>query len=413
MPDFRFNTDTLTLLARHLFVLKQNSHVTPKRLFVYPTGLCDDKCRYCVDGLNAGDAAFLRYDPEKDFFNSQAYIDKLISDIKELQIIDMHIFGGGEPFFYKENMFYFLEKLKDLDIFIRIITNANRLNDEDIEKIIKNKLVSQLNISFNTDSDASAAKIYKNTIRHTHTLNILSSITKYKNIYKTDFPKVHIMFVILNINYNKVIEIVELLNEHTIEFFMFQPLRVSADGQRELALSLAQEEQLIMDIPHIEEALQRHNMRSNINSLKPTSGISADRDAAENRPLTNGMTPELSNAKSINTKFYKPDFCSFELINKYGLRIKCHMPLTTMAICYNGNIPFCQFKYNEQYRANYFDIASLKDFTESQEYRTFVGNFINGEFPEMCRGCSFCIPQETETIKNIFNGFFRKKDGDL
>lgn len=401
MFNFKFNIDTLTPIARYLFDLKRDSSITPKRLFIYPTGLCDDKCKYCVDGVNAGDADFLQYDKEKDFFNSRTYIDKLISDIKELQIIDMHVFGGGEPFFYKANMFYFLDKLRDVDIFIRIITNANNLNDEDIKMIIGNKLISQLNISFNTDTDVSAEKIYAKAARHTHSLEILNSITKYKNIYKTDFPKVHIMFIVLNINYNKTVEIIELLKEHTIEFFMFQPLRIPLNVKMGLALSPEQEQEFIMNLPYIEKVLKKYNMRSNIDSLKSANSVLVNTKVAKDKSIP----LESSNAESLADKFYGVDLYSSELINKHGLKIGCHIPLTTTAICYNGNIPFCAFKYNEQYRANYFDIPSLSDFIQSQEYKTFVNYFINGTLPAICKDCSFCIPYEYEAIKCNFKNF--------
>lgn len=398
MFNFKFNIDTLTPMAAYLFELKRNSSIVPRRLFIFPTALCDDKCKYCVDGLNAGDAAHLQYDKEKDFFSNRIYIDKLVSDIKALKIIDLHIFGGGEPFFYKANMFYFLNKLKDIDIFIRIITNANNLNDEDIRMIIENKLISQLNISFSTDTEITAAKIYAKAVRHTHSLEILKSITKYKNIHKTDFPKVHIMFIILNVNYNKVAEIIELLKEYAIEFFMFQPLRVSGNVKMDLALSPEQEQEFIANIPYIEKLLKKHNMRSNIDSLKPGKNVLVNAKIAKNKSIHS----EPSDAKLLADNFYGADLYGSELINKHGLEIGCHMPLTTTSICYNGNIPFCQFKYSEQYRANYFDLASLNDFTQSQEYKTFTSYFTNGTLPVMCRGCIFCTPDEFEAIKRSF-----------
>ncbi|NLE92091.1 MAG: hypothetical protein GX598_06105 [Elusimicrobia bacterium] len=48
-------------------------------------------------------------------------------------------------------MFYFLEELRDTDVFMRMVTNANALDERDAELIIRDRLVSQLSISFNTD----------------------------------------------------------------------------------------------------------------------------------------------------------------------------------------------------------------------------------------------------------------------
>jgi hypothetical protein len=83
------------------------------------------------------------------------------------------------------------------------------------------------------------------------------------------------------------------------------------------------------------------------------------------------------------------------------------MPLTTMSICYNGNMPLCAFRYSEQYRSNYFDVHGLSEFIASEEYVTYVRNFVNGKLPQTCAGCTFCIPQEADAIKGHFGEFLK------
>ncbi len=378
---FKYTPDAVTnLIATHLYTFTKKTKLSPLRLFVYPSGLCNDKCRYCSDGLNAENSkekSFIRYDPERDFFKHRNYIDKLIKDIKRLKIRDLHLFGGGEPFFYKENMFYFLERLKDVDVFIRIITNANNLNEQDIERIIRDKLLSQINISFNTDSSETAKKIYVDVSRHSHTLDILNAITKYKKIYTTDIPCVDIMFTLLKVNCDKISEIIELLRGHSITYFFFQPLRCYSERQEELiALDIQQPE-----IARAEKKLADLQIRSNISEFRPAVGLANVRTDFQ----------ETSNPPS--------------LINKNNIYIQCYMPLTTLSICYNGNIPLCQFRYDKQYRLNYFDTKSLNEFVKGKEYGSFVHAFINEQLPEICANCQFCVNAELDIIRKCFVHF--------
>lgn len=383
---FKYTPDAVTnLIATRLYTLTKKTKINPLRLFVYPSGLCNDKCKYCSDGLNAENSkekSFIQYDPERDFFKHRNYIDKLIKDIKRLKIRDLHLFGGGEPFFYKENMFYFLEKLKDIDIFIRIITNTNNLNEQDIERIIRDRLLSQINISFNTDSLETAEKIYVDVSRHSHTLDILNAITKYKKVYATNVPYVDIMFTLLKVNCDKIPEILELLQGHSINYFFFQPLRCYSEQQEELIAS---------DIPQrkiarIEKKLTDLQIESNISELRPAIGSSIGRTDSR----------EVSSTPSV--------------INKNGIHIRCYMPLTTLSICYNGNIPLCQFRYDKQYRLNYFDIKSLNEFVMGKEYSSFVRSFINGQLPEICTNCQFCVNAELDIIRKRFLHFKNRID---
>lgn len=374
---FKYNPEAVTEeMARCLNGLKKNSPVRPRRLFVYPTCLCNDKCAYCSDGLNndSPGESRINYDRKRDFFSDKGYIDRLVKDIRTLKIADVHLFGGGEPFFYKENMFYFLEKLRDTDVFIRIITNANGLEKADIERIVRGGLISQLNISLNTDSENTAEKLYSDASRHRHTMEVLRWITECKASCKTEFPKVDIMFIVLKVNYDRIIEIIESLEGREINYFFFQPLRVYSEKQKAFALSPAEQEALRRQVPEIEKALDRFKIRSNIAEFKGEERVASGGSPA--KPAQN-----------------------LELRNKHGAFLQCYMPLTTVSICYNGNIPFCQFKYDKQYGSNYFEIKGLEELLKSGEYSAFTANFISGSLPEVCGKCNFCVPHELNFIR--------------
>lgn len=384
---YKYNPEAVTGgLVRYLDGLKGPSGLSPKRLFIYPAILCDDNCKYCNDGLHhqGSDSVALAVDPRGDFFSDRKRIDKLVRDIRGLGIIDVHLFGGGEPFFYKDNMIYFLKKLKNIDVFIRVITNTKCLEEEDVRQIVKHQLISQMNISFNSDSDQTAGKIYSDSSRHRHTLDVLNWISKYKRLYKTDFPKIDIMFIVLNVNYARIIEIIGLLDEFGINYFFFQPLRVYTEKQKQFQLSTSEQDDLEKMIPGIESRLNSLKIRSNVNELKrKETGV-----------------PAISSTEAKN---------ALELKNSKGLTIDCYMPLTTISICYNGNMPFCQFNFRSQYSKNYFDIPGLGEFIKEEEYSGFVNKFVGSGLPVVCRGCNFCVPSELNTIRECMLGSSKGK----
>jgi radical SAM protein with 4Fe4S-binding SPASM domain len=96
-----------------------------------------------------------------------------------------------------------------------------------------------------------------------------------------------------------------------------------------------------------------------------------------------------------------------ELKNKHGLTLRCYLPLVTLAISYNGSIPYCFFKNNHRYRYNYFELNSLKEFIRSREYAGWMDNFTNSNLPEFCADCNFCSFYEFESIKERFEYFKR------
>lgn len=298
-----------------------------------------------------------------------------------MEVRDIHLFGGGKPFFYKENMFYFLERLKDEDIFIRIITNANNLDHRDVDYIVKNKLISSLNISFNTDSEETAKKLYADSSRHTHSLNILEDIVKCKELYGADFPRVNIMSILLNVNYDKITDIIHLIGRYKIDSFFLQPLRCSSNNQKEFILTKEQENVFRQGIPRLEDKLNEFKIFSNLSEFKH-----------EVKDCSSNLLTDISSKHP-------------ELRNKNNLILKCYLPLVTLAISYNGNIPLCFFKYDKQYKHNYFGLNSLKEFINSQEYTAFTKNLINGKLPEICSDCNFCSLLELETLRERFKSF--------
>lgn len=351
-----------------MYSLRSCQDIKPARLFLHPSGMCNDSCKYCKTNINAK--------IDQDFFNNRGNLDKLARDIEELGIRDIHMLGGGEPFFHKDNMFYFLEKLINVDALIRIITNANNLNDSDINNIVKYGLISQLNITLSTDSAEMAAGLYQNKERHTSTISILESILKYKDLYNKQLPRIDIMFVLSSLNYNRIDSIVSILKALNINYFFMQPLRVNCDDYKGLQLSEQQKREFLEKIPETEELLKRANIMSNINDFKINDDFIA------------------------NSRDYKSVIPDTVLFGKY-IKIGCYFPLTTIAIHHDGVVPKCYFA-NLIFNKNYFSVSSLKEEIIGADYADYIKNFIGENCLSNCDKCRICILYEIEEIKRTF-----------
>lgn len=386
---FRHDPDAVMQhMARSLYELENSRGVRPQRLFIYPSGLCNDDCCYCSDGLKADPLSFQNYlktEGNNDFFARRSLIDRLIRDIVKLGIRDVHLFGGGEPFFYKENMFYFLTKMKKQDVFLRVITNANNLSGSDARRIVRRDLLSQLNLSFNTDSGETAGRIYLDPGRHENGLNFLKGLWEEKKSLGSGFPVVDIMFTILSHNYDKAGRVIGLLKDLGVHYVLFQPLRRYSSRQDGLLLSPAQVDEFLASCPVWARELEEIGVGSNLLSL---------------------------NRESFGLQSYRPEEGARQqpqsLHNARGLKLSCYVPLTTLSVCYNGNIPLCQFRYDLQYSVNYFTMESLRDFFMSRAYLDFVSVFLKAQRPDSCAGCAFCVPHEREVLDEFFSRFRRE-----
>jgi len=365
---YKYNQESVfESIVQYLSKLRTERDIRPLRLFVFPSGRCREKCSYC--SLNNNKPGVV------DLFSKKKFVEKLIVDIKESGFIDIHLFGGGEPFFYKENMMYFLESLQDTDGYLRIITNGMNLEEKDIKLIVKKGLVSQLNLTLNYASEELSLETYGNRERHRHTLYILQNIKKYKSIYRVKYPFVDIMFVLMNNNYRQLPQIIKLVSTLDINYFFLQPLRIDCEYHKTLALSEKDKEYFVSSISILRRLFSDNGIRSNIDDFVVDENFIDD--SAYHRSVVSGTR-----------------------INFSSVSLGCYFPLTTVAILNNGTIPKCFFLPYNYYQYNYLEESfRLSKFLSSSEFKSAMGNFIGPASIANCPRCTLCILYEFEEIK--------------
>lgn len=372
MSDFLFKynlREVFNGITDYLYNIRSYKDIRLQRFYVYPSARCNDQCIYCGECHKDGNAR------EIDFFENKDSIERLIRDVKFLKLKEVHLFGGGEPFFYKDNMLYFLEEMRSIDTFIKIITNGNNLSDEDIEKIVRGGLISNLAINLNTDSSQMAQNVYLDGERHSHTVSILESIAKYKKLYNKRYPLVDVFFVLFNMNYDKILSIISILEKFDISFFFIQPLRVYTQQHEKLKLSKEQMGAFEAMLPEIEKRLDEADIKSNTGDFK----------------INKNLIEDSRNLKCV-------------ILNKVlqgRSKLACYLPLTTFFIYPEGIVHKCMY-LQEVYNCSYFSFSSIQDMINSSEVTEFLAKFVEGTGVSHCQNCHACVLNEVEEIKKRF-----------
>lgn len=94
---------------------------------------CNMNCPYCCN--------------KKEKFNSQ-FNEKLFTEI-DFSLYKNICLTGGEPFLYKDKLYYFLDKIPS-EKNIYIYSNGTLINESDITKLSKYKNLKCLNIGIHT-----------------------------------------------------------------------------------------------------------------------------------------------------------------------------------------------------------------------------------------------------------------------
>lgn len=370
--NLRYDSD---LVFRESFEFLDNidkdniSKIKPSQIVIMANLRCNSKCIYCCvkDNIN-----------RKELFSDLDLVNKLIEDIRDIGIKYILIVGG-EPFFYKKNMIYFLEKLKDLDCFIIMNTNSTLLKKRDIKKIVKNELISCLSISLNSDCDELEYKISGDKKRHSKTICNLKLVDYYKRKYDAKIPYVVIMFAMFNLNYHSILNILNQVKEYNVNGFVIQPMRVYEKKDEVLKLNEYQKQEFLKMVPELIEVAEKYKIDNRFSDF-----------------LKEDLIENATSLQKIN-KYEK-------IYNKKGIFFNCYFPLSNIAVDWEGKFFGCPFYFSEknQLTLDYYT-NNLREFVKSKSYIDHLKNFINKKkLPEFCKNCNLCELNRVRMAQDFF-----------
>ncbi|MBI4581046.1 MAG: radical SAM protein [Planctomycetes bacterium] len=331
---------------------------------------CNYRCQFCWDHPSYVD----KESPYPDFIAEKYYHDHpeidrnkahmrfdmftgLVDDLHEMGTRKLKFIGRGESFLHRR-FTDLVAYARSKDFNCSITTNGSLITDEQVEDLVRMGL-AEIFVSVNAGSPRSYAEIHRGVkpdafdkIKHT-----LSEFTRQKKRQGTEFPYMHLSFVIQNNNYFEMPDMVRLAHEVGAQRVAFNRISIY-EGTKFLMLNDEQNE----------EALNRHLVEAE--RLGEQLGIMTNADLFRARP-----GDELRSAKVHST-------------------IPCYIGWYFSIILADGTVnPCC-----ECLRAlGTLQTHRFKDVWFGEEYRRFRGEITDlpnsGHEVSGCRcyNCSFAL----------------------
>ena len=186
---------------------KINLNSYPRKIEFKLTNKCNLTCIMCS-----------KEDHGCDFVASDKLINDLIDIMPYLQSLTIR---GGEVFLHKR-LYEILEKCKENELFVEIITNGLLLDDYNINKMLQ--LDNLLTLTFSIDSliDKKYEFIRKggNFKKLMENINLFNEI-RLRNNFK---GKIGINMVVMSLNYTEIEKIIEFAGNNNFNFVQLVPV---------------------------------------------------------------------------------------------------------------------------------------------------------------------------------------------
>jgi len=161
---------------------------------------------------------------------------ELIQDLKKIRVKRIILGGQGEPFLYSK-LLEAIEITKEAGIEVALITSGFFLNEKKIRAIFDLR-IDCIDISLQAATAETYLKIHPGQKEDTfkRIKNQLILLSKLKESFNRMVPKVRIIHVICNLNYQETVEVIELAKEVGADSIGFKRIDVIPET-RELLLN--------------------------------------------------------------------------------------------------------------------------------------------------------------------------------
>lgn len=292
--------------------------------------------------------------------------DKGLETNKILDIIDQAselgvnflLVTGGEPFTRKEALFRTLERATMHDMKTILVTNGTLLNKKNVKRLAETK-IQELQISLD-GPDAKTHDFIRST-KHAfkkviNTLAYLRDFNKETGVIK---PKVNLVTVLTNRNYDKIEELLYLINEMGIEKFTLQPLQRRTEDCGNLKPDEKQKTEFEKKLDHLISVAEKEGIENNLSFFKE-DGI-------------------IENSFVLGKELDQETCELYDRVSRH-----CYSPWLNMSIRTDGSVEPCfhrDFKEENIYQKDLEKIWHGKLF---QKIRTEIEK---GDFSTECEDC--------------------------
>jgi len=332
----------------------------PYGLEISPSLRCNVNCLFCwrrgVDKID-----YLEELPFEKY-------KEIIEDATELGVKEIKVIGGGDATVRKD-IVDIMELIKKNNIYGYICTNGILFKEKDIERLVKSGW-DYIKLSFHgpdakthdelTDSKGSFDKVIQN----------IKLFNQYKKKYKTDVPHFELGIVMVNKNYDKIIEMIELAHSLDVGNVFIEPITVYSELGEKLRLNDEQKEDFKEIAKKAYVLAKKYNVSTNLKHFFDTTLVDS----------TNKMGEILLDDKE---KGFEHSPC-FEPFYRMGIRV-------------DGKIGPCGF-LDEEGTENIKD-KNLRDVWYGNYMNQMRDNMINQKLGEQCKRCCTTLVVNNLEIK--------------
>lgn len=327
---------------------------------------------------------------------------EIIDEAAELGVEEWHIAGGGEPLLLPDRTLTCMERIKEHNMYGILTDNGTQFDGEKIKRVIE---MGWDVIHFSIDGPNSNIHDYLRQVDGTFqkVTQTIKNFQKFKQSMNSEKPEIRVNTVLSTENYDRLVDMVEYLNELDVSYWFVEPLIVYSKTGEELKLNKDQMEDFKENYyPKLVEKCEQYDIGNNFDSVKGN----LEEDLIEG---TNEM-------QEVVKKDSKGEEGIFSL--------PCYQPFFHMVIKCDGNVNFCDVFTDTG--VNVRD-KNLEEVWHGDYMNKVRKSMLDKEIPEYCGKCnpsnttqrrryrkemkSMLEEDEIEGIKNKISGIMNKLSG--
>ncbi|MAG50315.1 hypothetical protein CL621_01580 [archaeon] len=339
----------------------QGKNDFPFGIELSPTLKCNLECKFCWREENDG----INYDNELSF---EKYKD-IIKEAAELKVKEIRIIGGGEAFCRKD-MVKIMELIKQENFYGYVCTNGTLFNESSVDELIR---IGWDYIKISLHGPDADTHDFLTGVKGSFD-NVIKNIKLFQK-YKKDKPVLEFGIVLVNKNYNKIVEMIELANKLDVQSVFVEPITVYSDVGKQLKLNDEQRKEFVKIAKEAKQLADKYKIQTNLECFFDTNLI-------EN---TNKMEEiikfDLQNPKNKN------DFFS----------IPCYEPFYRIGIRTDGVVGPCGF-FDTKSLANVKD-KSLKEIWFGDYFQKRRKQMLEKKLSNYCAKCCTTLVANNQEIR--------------
>ena len=328
----------------------------PYGIELAPTLRCNINCLFCW-----------REESKDVNYSNELYFEdykKIIEESASLGVKEVKIIGGGDAL-CKERIIDLMCLIKDRNIFGYICTNGLLFKEEDIKVLVK-KRWDHIKFSFHGPDEETNDAITRSEGSFKKTIEVIGWINKYKK----DRPKLEFGMVLINKNYNKIKDMIELAHQLNVESVFVEPITVYSKLGESLSLNKEQMEEFKILAKESQELANKYGIETNLQHF-----------------YTSKLVEKTSKMNEVILKENRNDF----------VNSACFEPFYRLGVRVDGQVCPCGF-FDEESPEN-VKMKSLKEIWNSDYFNDLRSKMLNKDLPEHCKKCCTTLIVNNQEIR--------------